>query len=65
MQVNRSSDPANAFKRSKYIFQMLADGFYHWLVPAYVSRGKGGAKPHRATGAAGIKRAALKSRNSK
>ena len=32
-------------------------------VPAYRSRGKGGKRPQRPTGIAGVKRAALKARN--
>lgn len=56
------------FRRALMMAQALAAesvGTILAHVDLYVSLGKGGKQPHRASGAAAIKRAATKARNSR
>lgn len=56
------------FRRALMMMQALAvanTSIGYQDIKPYVSRGKGGKQPHRASGAAAIKRAAKKARNSR
>jgi len=54
---------AAPFARARALFAMIVAGVSLANVPAYFSRGKGGAVPRSASGVAHAKRMAAKARN--